>query len=63
MTGKCVYIYLEKVLSSECMGLNQESEKYFNRGENRTHGFDLASVTLYHLSYAVRVRILLNYDI
>ena len=33
------------------MRLNRESEKYFNRNDNRTHDLDVASVTLYHLSY------------
>ena len=46
------------------MRLNLESEKYFNRGENQTHDLHVASVTLYHLSYAVWVRVShVNYDI
>ena len=28
------------------MRLNRESEKYFNRGENRTHDLDAASVNI-----------------
>ena len=40
------------MLSSECVSTGKVKNILNRRGKNRAHHLDVASVTLYHLSYA-----------